>query len=340
MARLIAQRLIGAAGSLLILATAIFFLLKLVPGDEAIVAAGPGASAATIAAERARLGLDSPVFVQYGRYLWRLLHGDFGVSNSSRSPVAHQIVTLLPATAQLVLLTVFFTVVIAIPLASLSAFRTSGVTDAVRRIAVVAIAGVPTFWLALMLQNLLAAKLGILPVAGTLSEGLTVPRVTGAVVVDALLAGDPLAAWDAIQHLFLPALVLAIPNIGYVYRLVRAELVRVLARNHVMVSRAAGLPESWVIRRHVVPHALTPAIIILCAEFGGLFGGAILVESIFGQSGIGSLMMNAVGQKDTTMVEGGVLIIGAIVVASNLLADVIQLIRDPRIRARESAGTR
>lgn len=338
--RLIAVRIVGAAFTLLVLATVIFFLLKLVPGDEAVVAAGPGASDEQIEAQRELLGLNAPLPVQLGKYLERLLHGNLGISNSTHGPVASSIVAVLPQTAEIVVFALLLTIVIAIPLATLSAFRSTGALDTARRILVIAIAGLPTFWLGLMLQHVLATGLHLLPVGGTLSHGYSIPRRTGAAFLDCVLAGNPAAAWDALQHLFLPVLVLAIPGMGYIYRLVRAELIRSLSLQHVSVGRAAGLPEFRVVSRHVVPHALGPAIILLGAEFGGLFGGAVLIESIFGIPGIGSLLQNAVAQKDTAMVEGGVLVIGVIVVISNFVADMIQLMRDPRIRANAERGMR
>jgi peptide/nickel transport system permease protein len=335
--RLVLVKLAGAVGSLLGLATVIFFMLKLVPGDEAVVAAGPGASQEQIAAIRVQLGLDRSVFVQYLAYLGRLLHGDLGTSTVSHSSVSQAVIAVLPSTAELVLLTVLITVVVALPLAALSVVRPGrGAVDTVRRAVVILAAGIPSFWLAIQLQQLLAARLGLLPLTGQLSEGFHVQERTGFLVIDALIGGQPLAAWDAIQHLLLPAIVLAVHAIGQVYRLTRAELLRVLQRDHVMVARAAGVPRLRLIRRHVLPHAVTPAIIIIAAEFGLLFGGALLVESVFGRPGLGSLMRNAIEQKDTAMVEGGVLVIGAIVIIANLAADLIQLARDPRIRVKQS----
>ncbi|BBB02314.1 putative peptide ABC transporter permease [Actinacidiphila reveromycinica] len=327
------RRLLGAVATLVTLATVVFFLLKLVPGDEARVVAGTGATPAQVAATRARLGLDSPLLVQWLRYLGRIARGDLGTSSSTQGPVAKAVWDVLPGTAELVVASLVISVAVAVPLAALSALRDRGAGDAVRRVLVVVCAGLPVFWLALMLQYLLGSRLGVLPISGSLSAWYDVPRVTGSTVVDSLLAGNPAAAWDAVQHLFLPALVLAVPQIGMTYRVARAELLRVLTREHVLVARAVGVPRRRLIRRHVVPQALTPVVILLGIEFGYLFGGAVLVESVFGRSGLGAFLTNAVAQKDTVSVEGGVLVIGVIVVATSLVVDLIQIVRDPRVRA-------
>jgi dipeptide transport system permease protein len=336
--RYVGRRLLGAVGTMLALATVVFFLLKLTPGDEATTAAGEMATPEQVAAVRIKLGLDEPLALQYLRFLGRVAHGDLGTSSSTHGPVGGAILDLLPGTTELVVVSCFLAVVTAIPLAALSALRATGAGDSARRVMVIVAAGLPTFWLALMLQFVLGSKLGLLPISGRLSVGFDVPRVTGSAVLDSLIAGNPMAAWDSIQHLFLPALVLAIPQAGLMYRVARSELLRVLTRQHVLVARAAGVPRGRLVRRHVVPQALTPVIILIGVDFGALFGGAIFVESVFGREGIGSLMTNAMAQKDTLTVEGGVLVIGLIVVLTSLTVDMIQLIRDPRVRSAEMAG--
>ncbi|HVV13666.1 ABC transporter permease [Amycolatopsis sp.] len=329
------RRLLGAAGTLLTLATVVFFLLKLVPGDEARVAAGPGATPEQVEAMRHQLGLDEPLVLQWLSFLGRLLHGDLGTSSSTHGPVGQAVLDVLPGTAELVVTSILLSIVIGVPLAALSALRDRGAGDSARRVLVIIAAGLPVFWLALMVQFVFGAKLGILPISGRLSAWFSVPPVTGFTVLDSLLAGNPAAAWDAVQHLFLPALVLAVPQIGMTYRVARAELLRVLTREHVQMARANGVPRRRLISKHVVPQAMNPVIILLGMEFGYLFGGAVLVESVFGRDGLGAFLTNAVAQKDTVSVEGGVLVIGLIVVLTSLLVDLIQLVRDPRVRTAE-----
>jgi peptide/nickel transport system permease protein len=333
----VARRLLGAVGTLLVLATSVFFLIKAIPGDEARVAAGESATPEQVATVRAELGLDHGILVQYVKFLLRIAHGDLGVSSSTKGPVAAAIADLLPGTTELVVASVAISVLTAVPLAALSALRAAGAGDSARRVTVIVLAGLPTFWLAIMLQFLLGSKLPIFPISGQLSVGYSVPHTTGATTLDALLAGNFPAAYDAYSHLLLPALVLSIPQAGLMYRVTRSEIQRVMTRQHVLVARAAGVGPARLIHTHVLPPALTPVYILIGIDFGMLFGTAILVESVFGRQGIGSMMTNAMAQKDTLTVEGGVLVVGLIVVASSFVVDLVQLIRDPRLRSAELA---
>jgi ABC-type dipeptide/oligopeptide/nickel transport system permease component len=331
----VARRLFLGIGTLLTLATVVFLLLKAIPGDEARVAAGEWATPDQVAAVRVKLGLDRGLPSQYLRFLGRLAHGDLGVSSSTHGSVASAIADQLPSTAEVVIVAVLISVSVAVPLAAFSALRSSGAWDSTRRVSVMVLAGMPTFWLALLAQSTLSAKLGIFPISGQLSVGFTVPHITGAPTVDALLSGNFAAAQDAFSHVILPAMILSIPQTGLMYRVTRSEILRALTRQHITVARAAGVGRARLIRKHILPLALTPVIILVGVDFGTLFSTAILVESVFGRPGLGSTMTNAIRVKDTLTVEGCVLVIGLIVVVSNLGVDLVQWVRDPRVRAAE-----
>lgn len=320
------------------LATLVFFLLKLTPGDEALVVAGESATPEQLESVRQRLGLNGSVAEQYVAFLGRLAHGDVGTSSTTHAPVADAISAVLPATLELVILTMLIIVSVAFPLATRSALKATSLGDSTRRLLVIVSSGIPTFWLALILQFLLGAQWHLLPISGRLSLGVRVPKITGLTTFDALLTGNWRGFTDAAAHLLLPAAALALPYIGQLYRILRAEMLRALTRDHVTVARAAGIRQHRLISRHVVPQVLSPALTVLGIEFGAMFGSAILVESIFSREGLGSFLTNAVAQKDTYAVLGGVLVIGVIVVATNLVVDIIQMARDPRVRATELRG--
>jgi peptide/nickel transport system permease protein len=332
------RKLLGVVGTLLALATIVFFLTKLTPGDEAQVAAGEGASPEQVEIVRERLGLSGTLFEQYLNFLGRLMRGDLGTSSASAGSVADAVFGVLPSTTELVVVALLITVTIAMPLAVFSALRHSGAGDALRRVLVILAAGMPTFWLGLMLQNLVATQWRVFPISGVKSTGIQVPQTSGSLLIDSLLAGSPIAFWDVLGHLVLPALVLSVPFIGQLYRVIRVELIRVLEREHITVARASGISGWRLVRKHVLPQIANPALLMIGIEFGGLFGGAILVESIFGRDGIGAFMTNALNQKDTSSVLGGVLVIGIIVVLTSLVVDIVQLIRDPRVRAAQIGG--
>ncbi|MDQ4213555.1 ABC transporter permease [Microbacterium capsulatum] len=311
----------------------VFLMVKLIPGDEARVAAGENATAAQVEAVRKSLGLDQPFFLQLLGFFGRLLRGDLGTSITTHIAVTQGIAQVLPQTIELVLLAVIIVVTVVTPLATLSALHRDGPTDFTVKLLVIIGAALPTFWLALLLQYALGTLLGLVPISGRLSRGFNVPTRTGSVVLDSLLAGNPLAAWDGLQHLILPAIVLALPFGAQLYRVMRAELVQVLAREHLTVARAKGVPQRVLVWRHVLPNAIGPGMTLVGIQFGAMVGAAVLVESVFGLVGVGSYLTNAVAQKDTFAVLGGVLVIGVLVVVSNYIVDVLQLVRDPRLRA-------
>jgi ABC-type dipeptide/oligopeptide/nickel transport system permease component len=332
------RKLIASVVTLFALATIVFVMVKLIPGDEAHVAAGENATPAQVAAVSHRLGLDRSLPLQYLSFLGRLLHGDLGISTSSHRSVADGLRQVLPQTIELVVLAIVLMVAVVLPASIASALYRNGRADATLRTTVIVAAALPTFWLALVLQNILGAKWALLPISGRLSRGIDVPRRTGSVLLDCLLDGNPAAFWNAFQHLLLPAAVLALPFGAQLYRTLRTELIRALARDHLTVARAKGVPQRRLVMRHALPNAMGPAITVLGVQFGAMVGAAVLVESIFGLVGVGSYLTNAVAQKDTFAVLGGVLVIGTIVVVSSLVVDVLQLIRDPRVRAGQLGG--
>ncbi|MDQ0239532.1 ABC transporter permease [Arthrobacter bambusae] len=332
------KKLATLALTLFSLATLVFFLLKLIPGDEARVVAGETASAQQLETVRQQLGLSGTLADQYLAFLGRLSRGDIGTSTSTHGPVADAIAAVLPATLELVILTMFIIISVAFPLAARSALKSTSLGDSTRRMIVIIASGIPTFWLALVLQFLIGSQLHLLPIAGRVSVGVRVQKVTGLTAIDALLTGNWRGFGDAAAHLVLPAIALSLPYIGQLYRVLRAEILRALTRDHVTVARAAGIGQGRLMRRHVIPQVLNPALTILGVEFGAMFGSAILVEAIFSREGIGSFLTNAVAQKDTYSVLGGVLVIGIIVVGTNLAVDIIHMVRDPRIRAAELRG--
>lgn len=334
----LARRLGTVLLTLLGLVTIVFIMTKMIPGDEAQVAAGAGATPEQVQRMRVQMGLDQPVIVQYGRYLGKLLQGDLGTSVVSHRPVRSDIGGVLPATAQLVLLALSLALLVAVPLASLAAVQSGGGSATASRVLVIVAAGLPTFWLALLLQWLLGSWFRVLPISGTLTVGMTVPVRTGMVVIDALLLGDLAVFWDALVHLILPAGVLAIHAGAQFYRLLRAEMLAVLAREHILVAQAKGVPMIRLVMRHALPNAIGPVLTQLGIQVGFMVGSAVLVESVFSLPGVGSYLFYAVEQRDIFAVLGAVLTIGVIVVVANFTMDVVQLWRDPRIRAAQIGG--
>jgi peptide/nickel transport system permease protein len=334
--------LLRRAGTVLVtlfcLAIIVFLMTKAIPGDEAHVAAGESATPDQIAAVSHRLGLDQPLPVQLGHYLATLLHGDLGTSIATDRPVAADILAVLPQTLELVVLATIIMVSVVVPAAVAAAVHRGRPRDVGTRLGLLAAASLPTFWLALELQYLLGSKLGILPISGRLSRSMVVAPVTGSTILDSLIAGNAAAAWNAVQHLLLPAIALMLPFAGQLFRALRAELVAVLGRDHITVAVATGMPMSLLLRRHALPNAAGPALTVLGIEFGNMVAAAVLVEGVFGLNGLGSYLTTAVAQKDTFAVLSGVLVVGVVVVLTNFAVDLVQLARDPRLRAAQTGA--
>jgi peptide/nickel transport system permease protein len=320
------------------LASLVFLMVKLMPGDEAQMAAGADASAAQIEAVRERLGLDAPVFMQYLGFLGRLLKGDFGSSIVTLQPVLNDLGAVLPSTFELVCFAMVINLAIAIPTGIVAAYRQGGAFDSICRVAAVTLGGMPAFWLALVLQYLLGTWWRWVPISGQASFGMAAPIVTGAPTLDALVAGDGAAFLDALHHLILPAAVLAVLFSTQIFRTLRAGLLSVLKSDFIMAVRAKGASSRRLLVRHALPNSLNPVLTLSGTQAGAMIGSAVLVETVFARKGIGTYMFNAVAQKDTFAVLGSVMFIGIVVCIVNLLVDIMQILLDPRVRSAQFGG--
>ena len=317
------------------LATLVFIMIKMMPGDEAQMAAGADASAAQIEAVRERLGLDAPVILQYFGFLGRLLRLDLGTSIVTLQPVLSDLEKVLPSTLELVFFAMLINLAVAIPTGIVAAHRQGGIFDTICRVAAVMLGGMPAFWLALVLQYLLGSVWRVVPISGQSSFGMAAPVVTGAPVVDAIIALNGPALLDAVHHIILPAAVLAALFATQIFRTLRASLLGVLRSDFIMAIRAKGATAGRMLTRHALPNSLNPVLTLSGTQAGAMIGSAVLVETVFARQGIGAYMFNAVAQKDTFAVLGSVMFIGSVVCLVNLAVDIMQLLVDPRIRAAQ-----
>jgi ABC-type dipeptide/oligopeptide/nickel transport system permease component len=318
-----------------------FLLTHVLPGDPAQAAAGRNATAAQVALVRARLGLNDSLIVQFWRYLRGLLRGDLGTSVFTHEPVMSDIGQVLPSSIELVIAAMVINVVVAVPLGVLSAYRQGRLADIAARLVVVLGAAVPVFWLGLILQLVFADQLKILPLSGQLGFGYSVPHRTGIVTLDALLAGEPSAFFDAVAHLILPAVTLAAAFIAVITRTVRSSMLGVLEADYITLARATGASEWRVVIQHGLRNALLPTTTILGMQLGWMLGATVLVESTFNRTGIGAYMVTAVLQDDLYAVIGSILVIGVVFIVANFLVDLLQLWLNPRLRetGRSSASS-
>lgn len=306
------QRLLIAGPTALGVATLVFLLIHVTPGDPVDVMLGDSASLASRAELRAHLGLDRPLSEQYVGFLSGLTRGDLGTSIHSRKPVAALVADHLPMTAMLAASALGMAVCFAIPLGLLAAARAGRVTD--RCCLALSLLGVsmPNFWLGPMLVLVFSIGLGVLPVSGSESP------------------------W----HLLLPALTLGASLAGVLTRMTRSTVVDVLRQDYIRTARATGASEARTLARHALANALTPLISVIGLQAGSLLAGSVITETIFSWPGIGRLTVEAIRSRDYPLVQGCVLVIAASYIAINLITDLAYAWADPRVRVKASDDAR
>ncbi|WP_240232531.1 ABC transporter permease [Devosia lacusdianchii] len=318
MLRFILRRTLFGLLTLWLISLAVFVLFYMAtPGDPALMFAGEFATADQIAMVRTRLGLDQPVYIQYLRYMWALLHFDFGMSFVNQEEVLTTILRRMPATISLALGSVAIWLLVAIPAGIFSARHSGQAAD--RLITMTALAGMsfPTFVVGTLLFYVFFFLLT--------NAGLPLFPSGGFVPI----TRDP-GEW--LRHMLLPWATLAVVGAGTYTRIARGSMLETLNQDYVRTARAKGLSERRVMYKHALPPAMTPVMTLVGLDLGGLLGGTIITERIWGLNGVGSLAVQAVEAGDLPVIMGTVLIAALFVVLANLLVDVLQALRDPRVR--------
>ena len=313
----------------------IFIIARIVPGDPARIALGPLATATQVEELREEMGLNASFPVQLWSYLSGLVQGDLGKSLLTSRPVMDDIRGALPATFELVLVTIILQIFISIPLGVMAAiYRNTWIDNLLRVISLIGVV-TPGFVLAIILQLVAAHYLGFLPVTGRLDGGLDFEaNFTGLLLIDGTLAGRFDVVLDAIRHLFLPAIALSAAGIGQVMRITRTAMIEVSSRDFVEATRAYGIPEKVVTFRYMLRVASVAPLTILGLEFASLIGNAFIVEFVFSWPGIASYGVRTILQKDLNAVIGVVLVSGVFFVVANLTIDIILGLLDPRHRLK------
>ncbi|MGA2394500.1 MAG: ABC transporter permease [Candidatus Lustribacter sp.] len=314
-----------------------FVFLHLIPGDPIAIRLGQHASPQQIAFLTHEYGLDQPWWVQLGKYLTALLHGDLGTSIADTQPVAQRLGTAFPATVELTFGAMLVAVTVGIPAGVLAAVRQRSFLDVFAMSAVLVGVSIPVFWLGWMLVYALAvlparAGLDLFPISGMISLLYDIPPRTHVIVIDALLAGNVRAALDGLWHLVLPALTLGTIPLAIVAKITRGSMLEVLSSDYVRTARAKGLDERRVVLHHALRNALVPIITVLGLQTGLLLGGAVLTESVFAWPGVGRLAYDAISNRDMPVINGCVLLFAAVFVVVNTAVDVLYALANPRIR--------
>jgi peptide/nickel transport system permease protein len=310
----VARRLLALVPVALVVATVAFVLIHLAPGDPAAIIAGPDASPDDVQRIARQLGLDTPLYVQLGRFYGRLLRGDLGQSIFLRKPVSEAILDRVEPTLLLTVFATLIAVAIGVPSGVISSrYHNSGPDQAFMAFALVGIS-VPNFLLALLMVLLFGVRLGWFPVAGY------VPLEYG---------------WlGTLRSLVLPAAALGLVQSALIARITRSSMLDVLYQQFIVASRAKGLSERAIVYKHALRNALIPTITIIGISFAILIGGAVVVETIFNIPGIGRLIISAVLRRDYPVIQGVVLCVAGVYMLVNLLVDLSYLLIDPRVRYR------
>ncbi|KKL22585.1 hypothetical protein LCGC14_2433970 [marine sediment metagenome] len=290
--------------TVLLISTIIFFIIRVIPGDPALVIAGIDATEEDIAAIRAQLGTDRPLITQYLSWLADIIRLDFGKSMTSGQPVTQLILERFPLTLSLAVMGIVISISIAVPLGVLSAVKRWSLWDYLGMTFSQMGMAIPSFWLGIMLLLLLAVKIRLFPLFGS----------------------------GTIRHLILPAFSLGIARAAVLLRLTRASMVEELSKEYVITARAKGLTERMVKYKHALKNALLPIITIAGIQLGYMLGGAIIIEQVFSLPGLGRLFLFGVYQRDFPLIQGGVVFVAVVFSLINFIVDLFYSIINPRIR--------
>lgn len=316
----IIKRLISVVPLLIGISIISFFVMHLAPGDPTALFVDPSVDPQELARIRSNWGLDQPVYVQYFFWLKNAVRGDFGTAYITNRPVINLIAERIPATLLLMGTSLFFILLISIPLGVISAYKKGGLFDNV--VSVLSFAGMsmPSFWLALMLMLIFSVQLNILP-----ATGMSDPLLTDASLPERIT--------DIARHMALPVLTMVIIGFAGLTRYVRSGTLEVLRQNYIRTARAKGLTERAVLFKHALRNSLLPLITILGMTIPDLFAGAFIIETIFAWPGMGRLGVGAIFSRNYPLIMGVVFISSFLIIIGNLAADLLYSIADPRIRA-------
>jgi len=330
--RYLGARLALAPLMLWLIASLVFLLLRVAPGDPIDALLGTRAPEAARAALRSQLGLDRPLLEQYGRFLVDLLHGNLGASLTNQEPVSTIIASSLPASLELGLVALLLAALLGLAVGFSGIARPEGRLDLAGRLYGIGTYALPPFWAAMVVQLVFAVWLGWLPVGGRFPPTLLPPSGSGFYLLDSLRAGSWQQLNGTLRHLVLPAGTLALLLSGIFTNALRLNLRRALSSDYVEAARSRGLGEVQVVLRHALPNALLPVLTITGITVASLIGGALLIEVTYSWPGIAARLQEAIAQRDYPLVQGIVVVVAALVVAVTVAVDLLVALLDPRVR--------
>ncbi len=325
-------RLALAPVMLWLIASMVFLLLRVAPGDPVDAVLGNRAPAAARAALRTRLGLNQPLLNQYLHFIKDLIHGDLGQALLNQEPVSKIIARALPASLELSLMALLIAAVVGLVVGFSGIARPEGKLDLAGRLYGIGTYALPPFWAAMIVQLLFAVILGWLPIGGRFPPSLLPPDGSGFLILDSLRSKDWISLQGAVRHLVLPAGTLGLLLSGIFSRTLRLNLGRTLQSDYVEAARSRGLSEQQVVLNHALPNALLPVLTIAGITVASLIGGALLIEVTFSWPGIALRLQEAINQRDYPVVQGIVVVVAALMVLVSVSVDLLVALIDPRVR--------
>ena len=329
---IVLRRLLLAIPTLLLLSLVVFVVLRMLPVDPLAMLLPASATTADAAALRQQLGFDKPIPQQFLIWLWQALNGNLGSSINFRQPVAQLMLAAVPATLELTLTGLLLALLISVPGGVLAFVLYQRRREAAADLIVALMQSIPSFLWSLLLILAFGVWWPLLPFSGRVGDGVTLPAITGFALVDLLLVGRFEAWLSAVSHLLLPALALALGFAPLVIRVLRSSLIDAANEPYVEFARLRGLSETRILWRHMLKNAALPTITMIGVQFGFLFGGALLVEMIFGFPGVGNLMVQAVKGNDLPLIQGIALIFCVLMLVITVIVDVLYAVLNPRLR--------
>jgi peptide/nickel transport system permease protein len=327
----IIRRILLLFPTLLGISIIIFLMMHITPGDPAELLLGERATEPALEALREHLGLNEPLYVQYGMFLKRLMKGDLGETIWTRQKVWIEVKQRFPATIELSIAAMLISSVLGVILGIISATKQYSLFDYLSMLGALVGVSMPIFWLGLVLMLIFSLNLGWFPMSGRLSVGIDLDPITNFYILDALLTKNWPAFKDALWHITLPAFTLSTIPMAIVARMTRSSMLEVLRQDYIKTARAKGLSPGIVVMKHALRNALIPVITVIGLMFGILMAGAILTETIFAWPGVGKWLYDAVLQRDYMVIQGGTLFVATIFVIINLVVDILYAVINPRI---------
>ena len=338
MVKYIIKRLLMLIPVLIGVSIIVFFLLRVCAADPASVVLGQHATDAQMEEWRDAQGLNDPVVVQYFDFIKGAVQGDFGESYYTKTPVMTEIMARFPATIEIAVFAIIIATVLGILIGVIAAVKKNTIIDNASMLLSLVGVSIPIFWLGILFIILFSRNLGWLPASGRIDPMLRPDGGSGFYLIDTLVSGNFAAFKDALWHIILPGVTLALYTLAIISRMTRSSMLDALNQDYIRTARSKGISEGKVVIKHGLRNALMPIVTVIGLKFGSLLGGAVLTESVFAWPGIGKYTVECIQKSDFPVIQAVVLIIATVFVLMNLIVDIIYAFLDPRIKYGKKEG--